>query len=267
MKRRLFQLSALAALTIISAFGDTTIYNTNPNPLPGNLPSLGYEATSTTEFGGLIQFAPGPRNLTLATVTMSNWAKESEYETVGTSAGYTHPLTLNIYNVGALDTVGSLIGSQTINALVPWRPETTAGCATGWGPSCFNGFAFQVTFAFGGLVVPDSVIYGLAYNTADYGAPPIHAAGPYNSLNFALSLDAPSVGTNPLPDTAYWNTSYAGFYTDKGAGGVGTFRQDTDWSTYHGAIEIQATTPEPGAILLFGTVVGALTLLRRKRTA
>src|ERR1022692_1625244 len=132
MTKRMFHLFALAALPMMSAFGDVMIYNSNPNPLPGNVPSVGFEATSAAEFGGLIQFGPGPRNLTSATVTMSDWALESTYETVGTSAGYTVPLTLNIYNVGAGNSVGSLIGSDKISAFVPWRPEADAGCGTAW---------------------------------------------------------------------------------------------------------------------------------------
>jgi hypothetical protein len=271
MTKRLLQLVAVAALPIMSAFGDVTIYNSNPSPLPGNVLSVGYEATSTTEFGGLIQFAAGPRDLTSATLTMSDWAVESAYPTVGTSAGYTWPLTLNLYNVGAGNTVGSLIGTDTISAFVPWRPEASAACGTAWqdgSGNCWNGLAFQVTFDLGGLVVPDQIIYGLAYNTADYGNPKVGTPGPYNSLNFGLAVVPPSVGSNPLPDTAYFSSTWAGFYTDGGAGGVGVFRQDTGWTPDSGAIDFQATTvPEPTAILLFGTVVGALGLLRRKRTS
>jgi hypothetical protein len=254
----MFQMLAVAALPMMSAFGDTMIYNSNPSPLPGNVPSLGYQANQTAEFGDLIQFAAGPRNLTSATVTMSDWAVESTYEAVGTSAGYNHPLTLNVYNVGPGNTVGSLIGTDTINAFVPWRPEVSA----------FNGIAFQVEFNFGGLLVPDEVIYGLAYNTNTWGYNPIGLPGPYESLNFGLSTAGASVGSDPLPGTAYWNTMTAANYTDGGAGGVGTFRQDTGWAPYTGAIEFQATAvPEPTGIILLGTLVGALGLLRRRKRA
>jgi hypothetical protein len=263
---------AVAALPMMSAFGDTMIYNSNPSPLPGNLPSLGYQANQTAEFGDLIQFAPGPRNLTSATVTMSDWALESTYETVGTSAGYTHPLTLNLYTVGAGNTVGSLIGSDTISAFVPWRPEADPTCpgGTAWrngAGTCFNGLAFQVSFDFSGLLVPDEVIYGLAFNTNTWGYNPIGLPGPYESLNFGLSAAGASIGSDPLPGTAYWNTMTAANYTDGGTGGVGTFRQDTGWA-YVGAIDFQATAvPEPTGIILLGTLVGALGLLRRRKRA
>src|ERR1700688_1148406 len=156
MTKHLVRLLAVAALPMISAFADTMIYNTNSSPLPGDVYSLNYQGTGTAEFGDLIQFGAGPRNLTSAILTMSDWAMESTYEPVGTSAGYTKSLTLNLYNVGAGNTVGSLIGSDTIAAFVPWRPEASnsAACDTlsewqdGSG-NCWNGLAFQVTFALG----------------------------------------------------------------------------------------------------------------------
>jgi hypothetical protein len=272
MTKRMLRFLGIAAFSVAPALCDITIYNSNPSQLPGNVPSLGYEATSTTEFGGLIQFAAGPRDVTSAIVTMSNWALESDYETVGTSAGYTHPLTLNLYNVGTGNTVGSLIGSETISAFVPWRPEASSSCGTGWLDSnggCWNGLAFQVSFDFGGLAVPDQIIYGLAFDTGDYGNPKIGKSGPYNSLNFGLAVAPPSVGANPLPDTAYVDSTWAGLYTDGGAAGVGTFRQDTNWAPYSGAIEFRAASvPEPGTLLLLGLMigcVGAFGLFRRKR--
>ena len=269
MTKRMFQMLAVAALPMMSAFGDTMIYNSNPSPLPGNVPSLGYQANQTAEFGDLIQFAPGPRNLTSATVTMSDWAKKSDWLTVGTAAGFDHLLTLNVYNVGPGNTVGSLIGSDTIDAFVPWRPEDDPSCGIGggWGSSCFSGLAFQVAFDFSGLLVPDQVIYGLAFNTNTWGYNPIGLPGPYESLNFGLSTVGASVGSDPLPGTAYWNTKTAANYTDGGAGGVGTFRQDTGWAPYTGAIDFSATVPEPSGIILLGTLVGALGLLRRRRAS
>ena len=106
----------------------SVIYNSIPAPLPGNVPSLGYQATQTSEFGDLISFAAGPRSLTDVTLVMSDWATESTYEAVGTSAGFNVPLTLNLYDVGPGNSVGSVISSQTINAFVPWRPEADPIC-------------------------------------------------------------------------------------------------------------------------------------------
>ncbi len=234
-----------------------SIYNNLPDSLPPSLPSLGYEATSTTEFGDQIAFAGTARNVTSATVTMVNWALHSTYPEMDAS-GYTHPITLNLYNVGddnGTPIPGTLIASVTQDFLIPWRPEADPACGTAWKASdggCYNGYAFNIVFDFAGqnLILPDEIIYGLAYNTADYGVEPIHQAGPYNSLNFGLVAPAPSVGTDLDPDAIFWNTSYAGFYSDAGAGGVGTFRRDTGWTGYVPAIRFDVEAAPPPTLTI-----------------
>lgn len=278
MKRAFLSICAVGVLFVpTAAFADSVIYTTVPNPLPPNVPSLGYEATSTQEFGDVIQFDGTDRNLSTVTVGMSNWAYESSWEPLGTSTGFTLPLTLNLYNVGPGNTVGSLISTQTVDGFIPWRPEPD-GCAPGYtaaDSNCYSGSLSTVTFDFTGTSVPDSIIYGLAFNTTDHGYTPTGVPGPYESLNFALSDVSPTVGSNPLPDTSYWNTSFAGFYDDGGAGGVGTLRQDQSWSPYSGMIEFDATSgaavPEPrytalaGGLVLLGVVLGRSQSSRRKR--
>jgi hypothetical protein len=248
------------------------VYSTLPPPALPSEPSLGYEATQTSEFGGLIQFAGTDRSLTTVTVALDNWAYESTYETVGHSTGFDENLTLNLYNTGVGDLPGSLIATETITDLVPWRPEPDpTDCAPGSNNdylgsdgNCYAGALSTATFDFTGVGVPDEIIFGLAYNTADYGYNPLLVAGPYNSLNFAVSTSGTSVGSQPSPDTAYWNTSTAGNYADNGAGGVGIFRQDTNWTPYSGAIEFDATTPEPGSLLLLGAGLLALGIISRR---
>jgi hypothetical protein len=274
--KNIIKVSILPALLLTfasTAFADgVVVYNNIPNPLPPSVVSEPYQAVQSSEFGGLIQLAGGQSTYSLAsaTVVMDNWAYGSEWSsdfgtTVGdatvTSAGFYVPLTLNIYSVGAGDTVGSVIDSTTVDAFIPWRPEPNPGaCAAGSNNdyqgsdgSCYAGSASTVTFDLTGVTVSsDQIIYGLSLDTEGYGTDPTGIDGPYDSLNFGLSTTGPSVGGEPLPDTAYWETSTAGWYTDGGAGGVGTFRQDTGWTPYSGAIELTAT-PEPSSLLLLGT--------------
>jgi hypothetical protein len=262
-----FSFLSLILLAAHSAFAGSMLYDAIPDPVPYNLPSLGYQATQTAEFGGLIQFEPGTsRNVWTVNVLLSDWALASTYGS--TDPGWFHPITLNLYNVDASSGTpqpGSLIQSVTQTFFIPWRPEASPGCGAGWRApdnNCYSGMAFEISFALNNLLVPDELIYGVAYNTNTWGANPIGSPGPYESLNFALNTVAPTVGSLPLPDTAYWNTQTAGNYTDGGAGGVGTFRQDTGWTPYNGAVEF-TSIPEPGSLLL--VLFGAMGLLARRR--
>jgi hypothetical protein len=239
--------------------------------LPPNVLSLGYQATGASEFGDLIEFSASPeRYLTSATVAFSSWALGSDW---GGGAGFLHPLSLNIYNVDSSSGTpqpGTMITSVTQAAFIPFRPEPSGGCPNnGWlgdDNHCYSGIAFTVQFDFDKILVPDQIIYGLAFNTQTYGSVPYGVDGPYNSLNVGLSTTGPGVGSRPFPDTAYVSST-AFLYTDGGLGGTGFLRQDTNWTPYSAAVSFSATTPEPGTA---GLMIGAAAMLLwgyRRRTA
>lgn len=197
----------------------TVIYSSVPSPLPSNSLSLGYQATSTAALGDKITFAGSDRNLKEAAVTLSSWACETGNWNSGCvttpGATFNHPVTLNIYNVAGDGTVGSLIDSRSQTFEIPYRPtaDPTCGTATQWrdtNGNCFNGLNHVVVFDVSGITVPDTVIYSIAYNTNTYGADPIGASGPYESLNVSLSTTT-SVGTNVNADEVFWDTTYPGY--------------------------------------------------------
>lgn len=250
---RLFLTLALTLLVgAAQAFGQgQTIYDATLNPLPPNMVSLGYQATSTAEFGDYITLGGSRRRAGTATVTMSNWALNSTYPTMSAS-GFNHPITLSIYAVdhSAIDpAVGALLGRKTQTFLIPWRPAADPTCpgGTAWrasNGSCYNGLAVNITFDLKSLnlTLPDDVIFGIAYNTNTWGYSPIHQPGPYESLNVALATAAATVGLDADTDGVFWNTQ-AGFYTDGGLGGSGTFRRDTLWTGFSAAIKFTSAVP------------------------
>ena len=266
MKRSLSLLLALVALTASSLFG-AAVYNAIPSPQPYNLPSVGYQATQTAELGDLIQFQGGAASLSSATILMSDWALASTYESSET--GYDYPITLNLYNVDMTTGTaqpGAMIASFTETFFIPWRPEADPTCpgGTAWRAAdgnCYNGYAFPITFDLAGVSVPSEIIFGIAFNTNTWGYDPVGQHGPYESLNVGLNdVSDPTAGSRPLPGTLYWNTMTASDYSDHGAGGVGVFRQDSNWSNYKIAASFAAetATPEPGSL---GLLAGGLIFL------
>lgn len=181
--------SALTFLLLVagSPLGASVIYDSIPAPLPPNVPSLGYQATQTSEFGDLIQFGGTNRTLKQVTLAMSDWALASDYPSFPGSTGPTwnHPLTLNLYNVdnsGPNPAPGTLIATRTQTFAIPWRPPADPTCpgGTAWRASdgnCYSGLAFTVTFDFTGTSVPNQIIYGVAFNTETWGYAPIGTPG------------------------------------------------------------------------------------------
>ena len=270
---KLYAALAIGLLSSASGLLADTVYLSIQNPLPPGMPSLGYQASATSEFGNAINLAGSARSLTSVDIVMTNWAYQSMNMGFGDASGYAHAITLNLYSTTGTDAVGSLISTKTVDAFIPWRPEPGGGCANngylGGDGMCYSGSNSIVTFDFSGdaIVLPDNLIYGVAFNTQSYGTMPTSVSGPYNSLNFGLGGGAtPSVGSNIYADSAYWNTSVAGFYNDGGAGGTGTFRRDTAWDPYEGNIAITATTPEPGTFILLGGAMALVELVRRRST-
>jgi hypothetical protein len=257
VKRISVFITLLVALTVAvtgatAAPVPSVVYNAIPGSLPPNMASLGFQATQTAEFGDYVHLGGTDRNLKTVTVTMSDWALNSDYPSMP-STGWSHPITLNIYNAvpaTPLNKVGPLLGTLTQTFTIPWRPAADLTCTggTAWRAGdgqCYNGLAFNITFDLSSLnlSLPNDVIIGVAYNTQSYGVAPIGVAGPYNSLNVGVEGLA-TVGIDQSTDRVFWNTSTAGWYTDGGAGGVGIFREDTAWTPF-GTVSIQITASAP----------------------
>jgi hypothetical protein len=181
-------------------------------------------------------------------------------------ATFSEPVTLNIYNVGPANTygpstAGSLITSVTQTFNVPYRPSENDTLCTGtkagaWYDAalntCFHGYLTPITFSLGHVRLPNSIIYGIAYNTSDNGTQPYGRATTcanatdsyvspatyddcgYDSLNVALSQEptAPGVGSDTYPGTVYWEVDQADYAVNEVcdapglAAGINVFRID-----------------------------------------
>jgi len=269
LTRILFLTLLLVVLGGSPALGQV-IYDSTVSPLPGNLPSVGAQAKAFNELGDGITFAGTSRRLRTVTVTLSSWGCQSgawySNDCVTTpGATFNVPITFNIYNAGN-PLPGSQLATVTQTFVVPYRPSADNINCTGvnagkWYQAstgiCFNGLANNITFDFSSqnVTLPNSVVYGIVYNTTSYGPSPIgtsaacfdtDAGCPYDSLNIALA-PVVTVGTKPYFNTLYQNTVYASNYCDGGLAGTGTFRLDSPtsacWVGYVPAAQFTAAYP------------------------
>lgn len=229
------------------------IYNSVITPLPGNLPSVGFESTAFNEFGNAVNFSAGSsHDLTKVVVTMSSWGCASGSWYLHTcvtpeDSTFTEPITLNIYGPSADGvTPGTKIASVTNTFNIKFRPSASPQCVGSdlgkWydkeAKTCFNGLAQNITFNVKNVKVGSSAIFGITYNTTHYGYAPIgqsaacfstSAGCGYDSLNVALTEDPTnvSVGTSVVPGKLWLASNAGGQYADGGAAGVGAFRIDS----------------------------------------
>jgi hypothetical protein len=253
--RRLGLLSIVAVLVGVLAFSasasaKTVVYNNIVEPLPGNFASIGFEATSTAEFGGQVQLAGTARKHPKITVAMSAWGCEEGGVFTGETCKrpkehkkFKWPLTLNIYEVGPGNTIGAKIASETREFKMPYRPDSSKACSEAgdegaWldteAPGsetiekCFHGIAFTVKFKPElAASLPTNVILTLSYNTSNHGPAPVGAAPCqsttagcyYDSLNLAViepSEGGAKVGSDPT-ETQYVNSGWSEMYCGSSA--------------------------------------------------
>lgn len=253
-------LSAALMLVGASSASAMTIYDNLPTvsptnkKLPKNTVSIGYEATSTSQFGGLVGFSSSRRGRSnpRITFTLSDWACQTGSGATCVTEkrkSYTWPVTVNVYEVGAGNSVGSLIASKTETLTIPYRPSASLQCtgedAGAWyekkTKECFSGILSKYTYEFAGVTLPSGeAIIGVAYNTQTHGAEPTGVSGPENSLNVGLSETAPSTGADPLPEDVFVSSTWSEMYCE-GATDIGSFGDSgACWAPYQASFEVRA---------------------------
>ena len=274
MRNYLILGSMMAVTACNAAAFAEVIYNSIPSTLNPNYSSQPYQAQQVSEFGDRVGFGGSARQLSSASVTMSMWARYEDWNSGGqyygtgayAGAGYTQSFTFNIYNAGTGSTPGSLIGTVTQDKYIQYRPTVWASAL---------GIAQTISFDLSGLgiTLPESIVWGLAFNTQSYGYPPTGVVGPYNMLNVCFNQSsawAPAdggvtVGSTDLL-TKFINSTNPAQYGSLGT--VGTFSLAETGTTGSGkALNAPmvsfSAVPAPGALALLG--VAGLVGGRRRR--
>lgn len=235
------------------------------------VPSLGFEANATSEFGDHVGLSPSGGELQELRVLFNSygcsdsghWNTNDCVTTPGST--FTHPITANIYavdNSSATPSPGALLATVTQSQTIRYRPSADSVNCTGadagkWFNTqtgmCAYSYPELLTFTFPpGTTLPAEVIWTVAFNTTHFGSVPIgegaacYATDPgcgYDSLNVGVFSfpGSPYVGTDIDPNGTFLDSSYGGTYCDGGAGGVGFLRLDTPcWTGYRPLGEIRA---------------------------
>jgi hypothetical protein len=192
-------------------------YNAIPSNVSGNVPSIGFQATQTTEFGDEVTLSGKNRTLSTMSVLLSSWACETGAWEAGnceTTPGATFdvPLTFTIYDAGSMD----VLATKTQTVAVAYRPSASAQCSDGqWynvtDKTCYNGFPQTVTMAMPQVALTDDVIWSVKYDTYSTSG----VSGPADSLNVGVFSfpNAPYSGTDVNADEAFVNGAMQGGWT------------------------------------------------------
>ena len=215
------------------------------------MPTFAFEANQASEFGDGVGLSTTGTLSTLRVMFGSYGCSVSGHWNTGDcvttpGATFTHPITANIYAVGAGGQPGTLLATATQTFTIAYRPSADPACtgadAGGWFNGDINGCESKIrqllTFTMPAVQLPNQVIWTVAFNTTHYGANPIgentvcFASAPgcgYDSLNVATMTypGSPYVGTDLDANGAYVDSTWAGAYCDGGAGGLGSLRLDT----------------------------------------
>ena len=243
--------SAIAAAIFTVAAGPVAAatppaFDNMPATLPGNVASVGFEATQTSEFGDYIVLGGTQRARASlpVTVVMSIWACQSDESggpvcTTTPGATFAQPLTLTIYKVVHTDGVTSA-GDQVLQTThtfnLPYRPsyDPTDTCTSpryrAADGKCYSGMAYPVTFTLpSGGDLPDELIWTISFDTGSSGYHPTgNQAKPYNSLNVSAQTEgSPSFGAEGEADSVFINSRNSGNYGTTGT--VGTFSDTDGW--------------------------------------
>ena len=264
--------------TPLAAAQSQVVYDSTPNPLPGNVVSEGPEAYAFNELGDAFHLAsPSSGTLGQVTVILSSWACQSGNWHSGNcvttpGAAFSEPITINVYAVGPGPSVGGLLATTTQTFNVPYRPSADPVCGndtaygftfpTQWYDSndktCYHGLAVPIAVDFTSQHVsplPADIIVTVAFNTTHYGYSPIGQSAPCFAASAGCPYDALNISTDTThgvyaligspvdPKGIFVNHANAYSACSPSSSPAGVLLLDTGcWAGYHPEIQVRANT-------------------------
>lgn len=256
---------ALVSRGFLAESATVTIFDNIPEPGQTNYNtsyfSHGFQAQGTTELGNLVNFSGTARKLNTIKVNMVTYAQSNSWtawaatNSSASSSGYNHELILRVYSLTSSNTV-QLLTYQTNNVLVPWAQPSGINSFTGL-PNTGQAFTVSYDFSAANILLPNSAIISIGFNTQSYGDSPIGSAGPYDALNFGVMYSSNTiVGSDTDPNSVFRVKNGEIFYPETGP----------DWQGNAPMMEVTATetpsAPYDAWIASYGYTVGAAPALR-----
>jgi len=255
----------LQSLVFWGQSATVTIFDNIPEPGQTNYNtsyfSHGFQAQGTTELGNLVNFSGTARKLNTIKVNMVTYAQSNSWtswaatNSSASASGYNHELILRVYSLTSSNTV-QLLTFQTNNVLVPWAQPSGTNSFTGL-PNTGQAFTVSYDFSAANILLPDSAIISIGFNTQTYGDFPIGSEGPYDALNFGTMYSSNTiVGSDADPNSVFRVKNGEIFYPETGE----------DWQGNAPMMEVTATeastVPYDVWIASYGYTVGAAPALR-----
>lgn len=234
----------LQSLVFWGQSATVTIFDNIPEPGQTNYNtsyfSHGFQAQGTTELGNLVNFAGTARKLDTIKVNMVTYAQSNSWtawaatNSSATTSGYYHELILRVYTLTSSNTV-QLLTFQTNNVLVPWAQPSGINSFTGL-PNTGQAFTVSYNFSAANILLPDSAIISIGFNTQSYGDSPIGSGGPYDSLNFGVMYSSNTiVGSDANPNDVFRVQNGVIYYPETG----------TNWTGNAPMMEVTASSAAP----------------------
>ena len=194
-------------------------YNAIPSIVSGNVPSLGFEATQTKEFGDAVGLSGKARTLQSMSVLFSSWGCQSgRGPSCMTTPGATFdvPMTFTVYAASA-GIPGAVLSTLTKTVPVLYRPSASAECANPDGSltgqwynskdrSCYNGYPQTVSMDLPGATLTDQVIWSVKFNTSHHGDSPVGETPACYATLAGCGYDSLNVGVWSFPKAPFSGT-------------------------------------------------------------